>query len=116
MRIHNGYLYFSSELNVFRYKLTPGKLVPEGEMEWILKDDFAHGRHEHIAKPVTFDGKGHMFVPFGAGSNACQEKNRTPALPEYQIVHGYWIMQEFGCLMKIKSVRRQRMEFSMQQD
>ena len=40
MRIHNGYLYFSSELNVYRYKLSPGKLVPEGEMELILKDDF----------------------------------------------------------------------------
>jgi len=81
MRIHNGYLYFSSELNVFRYKLTPGKLVPEGEMEWILKDDFGHGRHEHITKPVAFDGRGHMFVPFGAGSNACQEKNRNPGSP-----------------------------------
>ncbi len=97
MRIHNGYLYFSSELNVFRYKLTPGKLIPEGEMEWILKDDFPHGRHEHIAKPVAFDGKGHMFVPFGAGSNACQEKNRTPGSPG--IPDCPWLVDHAGIWM-----------------
>jgi glucose/arabinose dehydrogenase/mono/diheme cytochrome c family protein len=100
MRIHNGYLYFSSELNVYRYKLTPGQLIPEGEMEWILKDDFAHGRHEHITKPVAFDGKGNMFVPFGAGSNCCQEKNRTPGSPgisdcPWLVDHaGIWVFDE----------------------
>lgn len=81
MRIHNGYLYFSSELIVYRYKLTPGKLVPEGPQEIILTDDHAHGMHEHIAKPVAFDNKGNMYVPFGAASNACQEKNRIPNSP-----------------------------------
>jgi glucose/arabinose dehydrogenase len=78
MRIYKGYIYFSSELIVYRYKLTPGKLVPETEQEIILTDDHPHGMHEHIAKPVTFDDKGFMYVPFGANSNACQEQNRTP--------------------------------------
>lgn len=81
MRIHNGYLYFSSELTIYRYKLTPGKLLPEGEMEVILTDDHPHGSHEHIAKPLSFDNKGNMYVPFGAPSNACQKINRTPAAP-----------------------------------
>jgi glucose/arabinose dehydrogenase len=81
MRIYDGYLYFSSELNVYRQKLTPGKLIPEGELEVILRDDHEHGRHEHIAKPVSFDDKGYMYVPFGAPSNNCQEKNRTPNSP-----------------------------------
>ncbi len=58
MRIYKGYLYFSSELNVYRYKLTPGELVPESPKEIILTDDHAHGMHEHIAKPVTFDNRG----------------------------------------------------------
>ncbi|WP_439558794.1 PQQ-dependent sugar dehydrogenase, partial [Dyadobacter sp.] len=79
MRIYNGYLYFSSELVVYRYKLTPGDLVPQSEEEVILTDDHPHGMHEHIAKPLTFDDKGFMYVPFGANSNACQEDNRTPA-------------------------------------
>ena len=55
MRIYKGYLYFSSELIVSRYKLNPGELVPSGEEEIILTDDHAHGMHEHIAKPVTFE-------------------------------------------------------------
>ena len=78
MRIYNGYLYFSSEMNVFRYKLKPGQLVPDSEMETILTDDHEHGMHEHIAKPITFDTEGHLYVPFGAASNGCQELNRKP--------------------------------------
>ena len=81
MRIHNGYLYFSSELVVYRQKLTPGKLSPNTEIEEIVVDDHAHGMHEHIAKPICFDNKGNIYVPYGAASNACQEINRTPAVP-----------------------------------
>ena len=81
MRIHNGYLYFSSELVVYRQKLTPGQLVPEGDIEEIVVDDHAHGMHEHIAKPIAFDNDGNLYVPYGAPSNACQEVNRTPAVP-----------------------------------
>lgn len=78
MRIYNGYLYFSSQLVVYRMKLEPGKLVPETEIEVMLTDDHPHGSHEHVAKPLTFDSEGNMYVPFGANSNNCQELNRTP--------------------------------------
>lgn len=78
MRIYNGYLYFSSELVVYRYKLTPGKLIPDGKQEIIMTDDHKHGMHEHIAKPLAFDDKGNMYVPFGAPSNACEELFRMP--------------------------------------
>ena len=81
MRIHHGYLYFSSEMAVYRYKLKAGVLVPDGEMEVMLTDDHAHGRHEHIAKPLAFDDQGSMYVAFGAPSDACQEMNRIPASP-----------------------------------
>lgn len=81
MRIHNGYLYFSSQLVVYRNKLKPGQLVPDSETEVILTDDHAHGSHEHVAKPVTFDDQGNMYVPFGANSNNCQVVNRTPYSP-----------------------------------
>jgi len=81
MRIYNGYLYFSSELNVYRQKLTPGKLIPEGDLELIVKDDDPRGQHEHDAKPITFDDSGHIYVPFGAPSNGCQEQNRVPGSP-----------------------------------
>lgn len=81
MRIYNGYLYFSSELVVYRYKLKPGSMVPDGEMEVVLTDDHPHGKHEHIGKPIAFDNKGYMYIPFGAPSNACQEPKRTPGAP-----------------------------------
>ena len=78
MRIYNGYIYFSSDLVVYRYKLKPGTLIPEGEVEIVVSDDHEHGKHEHIGKPIAFDNKGNMFVPFGAPSNACQDPKRTP--------------------------------------
>ena len=81
MRIYNGYIYYSSQLVVYRSKLTPGKLIPESETEVILTDDHPHGSHEHVAKPVSFDDKGNMYVPFGANSNNCQVINRTPNSP-----------------------------------
>jgi glucose/arabinose dehydrogenase len=81
MRIYNGYLYYSSQLVVYRNKLKPGQLVPDSETEVILTDDHAHGSHEHVAKPVTFDDQGNMYVPFGANSNNCQVVNRTPYSP-----------------------------------
>ena len=81
MRIHNGYLYFSSELVVYRCKLQQRRLLPDEKMEVILTDDHTHGRHEHIAKPVSFDDRGNMYVPFGAPSDACQEMNRIPGSP-----------------------------------
>jgi glucose/arabinose dehydrogenase/mono/diheme cytochrome c family protein len=76
MRIHKGYLYYSSETNVYRVKLNPQTLVPDGPMELIVHD--IHTEHEHDAKPIAFDNDGHMYVPFGAPSNACQEQNRVP--------------------------------------
>lgn len=75
MKVHNGYLYYSSELYVFRSKLIPGTLLPEDKVDTIVIDDGPP--HEHITKPVAFDGKGNMFVAWGAGSNSCQEFNRV---------------------------------------
>lgn len=81
MRIYNGYIYYSSDLVVYRMKLTPGTLIPEGEEEIVVTDDHEHGKHEHIGKPIAFDNNGHIFVPFGAPSNACQDPKRTPGAP-----------------------------------
>ena len=81
VEIYNGYLYFSTDLTVYRMKMSPGTMVPQGELEIVVKDDHAHGGHEHIAKPFSFDKKGNLYVPFGAPSNACQEPKRTPGVP-----------------------------------
>lgn len=100
MRIHNGYLYFSSEKVLYRQRLTPGKLVPDGKPEVVLTDDHPHGSHWHITKPVAFDDQGKMYVPFGAPSNACQDLVHTPGgvpgiagldpCPELEVHGGIW--------------------------
>ena len=83
MRIHNGYLYYSSSTDIFRCKLIPGQLLPDTNVELILTDDFMHDKHgfNHTAKPLTFDDKGNMYVPYGAPSDACQEFDRIPESP-----------------------------------
>ncbi|HEY6974921.1 MAG TPA: cytochrome C, partial [Chitinophagaceae bacterium] len=101
MRIYNGYLYHGSELVIYRNKLTPGKLIPESKTEVVLtEEDGTRGSHWHITKPVSFDDSGHMYVPFGAPSNACQDLVRTPGgtpgfsgldpCPELENYAGIW--------------------------
>jgi glucose/arabinose dehydrogenase/mono/diheme cytochrome c family protein len=79
MRIYNGYLYFSSELIVYRNRFKRGQLVPDSKMDTIIIDNPPY--HEHQTKPVAFDNQGHIFVGWGAGSNAGQLKNRQPGSP-----------------------------------
>ena len=40
MRIHKGYLYYSSELVVYRQKLMEGQLIQEGVPGVIMIDEF----------------------------------------------------------------------------
>ena len=75
MRIHNGYLYYSSELVVYRQKLIPGQLIPEGKPEVILTDEFPIRWHN--AKSLAFDKKGAMYVTFSAPTNVCEDDTRS---------------------------------------
>ena len=77
--IRDGYLYFSSDTSVFRYKLTPGKLAPEGDAELVI-GGFPLER-QHASKPFAFDDDGFIYVTVGAPANACQEQDRTPGSP-----------------------------------
>ena len=61
MRIHNGYLYFSSVTRVFRQKLTPGQLVPDSKIELLLTD--TQPPRQHDTKPIAFDDKGNRYIP-----------------------------------------------------
>lgn len=100
MRIYNGYLYFSTSDKVMRQKLTPGKLIPEGKAEVMLTDDYRNSKYgySHIAKPITFDQEGHMYIPFGSPGDICQpdEFDRMPGAmgmdpcPELEWHGGIW--------------------------
>lgn len=72
--IHNGYLYTSTVRQVLRNKLTPGQLVPDSPTEVVLTDtDPNVVRNWHTTKPLAFDNKGNMYVPFGSPSDACHD-------------------------------------------
>jgi glucose/arabinose dehydrogenase/cytochrome c553 len=72
--IHNGYLYTSTVKQVLRNKLKPGELVPSSETEVVLTDmDPNVARNWHTTKPLGFDKKGNMYVPFGSPSDAGQD-------------------------------------------
>ena len=60
MKIHNGYLYYSSELVVYRQKLDPNNLIPMGKPEVIMVDEYPIRWHN--AKSLAFDNKGGMYV------------------------------------------------------
>ncbi|HEY5824541.1 MAG TPA: PQQ-dependent sugar dehydrogenase [Cyclobacteriaceae bacterium] len=78
MRIHKGYLYFSSELVVYRQKLNPDQLIPEGKPEVIVTDH--HPIQWHNAKSLAFDNEGGMYMTFSAPTNVCE--NWTPEMLE----------------------------------
>jgi glucose/arabinose dehydrogenase len=74
LTIHKGYLYTSTKKHIFRTKLAQGELVPAAETETVLTDmDPNVDRNWHTTKPVAFDQKGNMYVPFGSPSDACQD-------------------------------------------
>lgn len=80
MRIHKGYLYLSTAGEVYRHRLIPGELLPAIPGELLLIDDYKNAvfGFEHVAKPITFDEAGHMYIPFGSPGDVCQIVNRKP--------------------------------------
>ena len=100
MRIHNGYLYFSSELVVYRQKLTPPSLVPKSEIEIIMIDKFPIRWHN--AKSLAFDGKGGMYVTFSAPTNTCEDWSSVPENTVINVKGEYPCQQliEFGGIWK----------------
>ena len=106
--IHNGFLFTSTVRKVLRNKLTPGKLVPESETEVVLTDvDENVVKNWHTTKPLAFDNKGNMYIPFGSPSDACQDMKKFGPIgipggqgldpcPELEKHAGIWRFDENG--------------------
>lgn len=78
--IHDGYLYASSDTRVYRYKLDKDYKVIDPEHPEVVVTGLLD-RHEHSAKPFTFDEKGNIYITVGAYSNSCQVQDRQPGSP-----------------------------------
>jgi glucose/arabinose dehydrogenase len=78
--IKSGYLYASSDEEVFRFKLNANnEVIDPNKPEKIVTGLLSRGEHE--AKAITLDNAGHLYVNIGAYSNACQVKDRTKGSP-----------------------------------
>src|SRR5260221_4176121 len=80
MAISNGYLYATTDEDVYRFKLDGNNdVVTPVKREKIVTGILA--RHEHEAKTITLDDKGNLFVNIGAYSNSCQLQDRAKGSP-----------------------------------
>jgi glucose/arabinose dehydrogenase len=73
--VRDGWLYYSSNTAVYRYRLTPGKPVPTGVPQ-LVAGGFPI-QFQHSAKAFAFDGSGNLYVDVGAPSNASGRPDRA---------------------------------------
>lgn len=78
--IKNGYLYASSNTDVYRYKLDEkGDVADTGKAENIITALI--NRRTHNTKSIVLDNDGNIYVNIGSPSNACQLNDRTVGSP-----------------------------------
>jgi glucose/arabinose dehydrogenase len=71
---HDGWLYHSSRNTVYRYKYTPGELVPTSELQVIVAK--LPAERDHDQKAFAFDDQGHMLVEVGSPYNVYSTPDR----------------------------------------
>lgn len=94
---HDGWLYHSSRTAIYRYKYTPGELVPASELQTVVKD--LPAERDHDAKAFAFDEQGRLLVEIGSPFNVFSDgdrrkgaKGKTDAeVAEFQRTYGgFW--------------------------
>ncbi len=70
----DGWLYHSSRTAVYRYKYTPGELVPTSELQTVIAK--LPAERDHSQKAFAFDDQGRMLVEVGSPYNVYSEPDR----------------------------------------
>jgi len=78
--IKNGFLYASSDSQVFRYALPANGTVTNSSTPDRIVTGLAVGK-AHKSKSITLDNNNNIYVNIGAPSNACQVEDRKPGSP-----------------------------------
>ncbi|HYJ38478.1 MAG TPA: PQQ-dependent sugar dehydrogenase [Chitinophagaceae bacterium] len=72
----NGYLYASSNNDVYRYKLNAkNEVIDSAKPERIITGLI--NRRQHESKSIALDNAGNIYVNIGAPSNSCQMQDRA---------------------------------------
>lgn len=79
VELHNGYLYYSTQDAVLRYRWAAGATRPTGPADTIVQD--LPATRSHRAKSLAFGPDGALYVNIGSPSNACQMDDRTAGSP-----------------------------------
>lgn len=93
--IRNGYLYASSDDEVFRYKFTSNNEIENASTPEKIITGLTKG-NQHTSKSITLDNQQNIYVNIGAPSNSCQMQDRTPGslgqdpCPILQTAGGIW--------------------------
>jgi glucose/arabinose dehydrogenase len=78
--IHDGFLYFSSDLIIYRLPLGD-TLIPDG-----IPEPVAGGfpiQRSHGSKTLAFDNEGYLYVNSGVPANSCQQENNKRESPGF---------------------------------
>ena len=73
--LKDGYLYASSDTEVFRYKLDANEQVINPDQPERIVTGLIDNR-QHESKSLVLDNSGNIYVNIGAPSNSCQVKDR----------------------------------------
>lgn len=93
--LKNGYLYASSNTEVFRYKVNGNNEVINPDQPEKIITGLKAGR-QHETKSFALDNDGYIYVNIGAWFNSCQEKDRglhslgIPGCPILDSMGGVW--------------------------
>ena len=94
LQFHDGYLYFGSKTEVYRFAFEGDEIVPSGAPE-VVVGGFPEQRL-HEAKTFAIDDDHNIYVNVGAPSNACMEEFRTRGspgqrpCPQTEVQSGVW--------------------------
>ncbi len=78
--IKDGYLYASSDEEIFRYKFNSNNEIENMSSPEKIVTGLPKGS-QHTSKSIALDNQQNIYVNIGAPSNACQVQDRTPGSP-----------------------------------
>ena len=78
--IKNGYLYASSDNEIFRYRLNANNEIEDPNAPERIVTGLTAGS-QHSSKSIVLDDQQNIYVNIGAPSNSCQVDDRMPGSP-----------------------------------